>query len=239
MRFLINLIKEESPPHKHNVYEILIYTKGSGVFHAAGKEIAAVPGKIIVIPPGTVHHSSASAAAFERIYINGEFSQVFNLASPTVILDNSEKEGLLLAKMIYANRHAEYEYVVALINAFTHFLLQNIKMDNEIFLATKDIIEKISNDFYNCNLTLRSLLKKSGYAEDYIRAQFKKITGKTPTEFLTEIRIAHACHLINTYKNAFSLSDVAEKCGFTDYVYFSRRFKHIMGVSPRKYMESL
>ncbi|MBQ3573155.1 MAG: AraC family transcriptional regulator, partial [Clostridia bacterium] len=28
-----------------------------------------------------------------------------------------------------------------------------------------------------------------------------------------------------------------EKCGYTDYVYFSRRFKKIVGKSPQKYME--
>jgi len=140
--------------------------------------------------------------------------------------------------MIYAKRYAEREYVASLINAFTHFLLQNIKMENELFLAVKEIIERISNEFYNNNFNLHDLLKKSGYSEDYIRAQFKIITGKTPTEFLTHIRINHACYLIDIYKNSISLPDVAERCGYIDYVYFSRRFKHITGVSPRKYMES-
>ena len=83
---------------------------------------------------------------------------------------------------------------------------------------------------------IAGFLQKSGYAEDYIRAQFKKFTGKTPTEFLTKIRIYHACYLIDAYKNTLSLAEIAEKCGYTDYVYFSRRFKHIMGISPREYM---
>ena len=236
MNFLINLIKEESPPHNHKNYEIIVYTKGNGTIHAAEKDIAVGPGKMIIIPPGIVHSSSKSSTDFERIYINGELNQTFFLTSPTVVLDNSANEGLLLAKMIYTNRYSNREYVVALINAFTHFLLQNIKMDDDIFLAIKNIVEEISNNFFDCNINLNALLKKSGYSEDYIRAQFKKITGKTPTEFLTEIRINHACYLIDIYKNLFSLADVAERCGYTDYVYFSRRFKQIMGVSPQKYM---
>lgn len=236
MSYLINLIKDEVPPHKHKNYEIIVYTNGSGLFHSTGKDIEVSPGKIIIIPPGTMHHSSKPAAALERIYINGEFNKVFFPTFTTVVLDNSANEGLQLAKMIYANRY-DHEYAESLINAFTHFLLQNIKMEDEIFLAVKDIIEKISNDFFNSNINLNTLMKKSGYAVDYIRAQFKKITGKTPIEFLTKIRINHACYLIDTYKNLFSLTDIAERCGYTDYVYFSRRFKHIMGVSPRKYME--
>ncbi len=239
MNYLINLLKEVTPPHKHKTYEIIVYTKGSGILHIQGKDLEVTAGKIIVIPPGTVHHTSACSADFERLYINGDLHQFFNLTSPTLILDNAEKEGVLLAKMIYNNRHSAYEYVLTLINAFTHFLLQNIKLENEIFLAVKMIVDAISNQFYDSSINLHALLKKSGYAEDYIRAQFKKIMGKTPIEFLTEIRIKHACYLIDTYKNSFSLADVAEQCGYIDYVYFSRRFKQMMGMSPSRYKESL
>ena len=237
MSFLIDVIKEGVPPHKHKNYEIVVFTKGKGVFCSDGKEIEAIPGKFVIVPPETMHYSPTFDDEYERIYIHGEFNQIFGFNSTVVIADNPKNEGLLLAKMIYNNRYADRDYVVSLINAFAHFLLQSIKMEDEIFLATKEIVEKITNNFYNCNINVTSLLKKSGYAEDYIRAQFKKITGKTPTEFLTETRINHACYLIDTYKNLFSLSDVAEKCGYTDYVYFSRRFKQIKGVSPRKYLE--
>lgn len=239
MNFLINLAKDQSAPHKHAYYEIVIFTKGSGVFHASGKNIDAYPGKIIIIPPQTVHHSTKTDADFERIYVGGDFNQFFNMDTPTVIFDNSENEGFLLAKMLFNNRYSTPEYVSSLVSAFTHFLLKNIKMENNIFLATKNIAEEISSDFYNCNIVLCSILSKSGYAEDYIRAQFKKIMGKTPTEFLTQIRINHACYLIDTYRHFLSLSEIAEKCGYTDYVYFSRRFKQIMKMSPRKYLDEI
>ncbi|MBQ6894979.1 MAG: helix-turn-helix transcriptional regulator [Clostridia bacterium] len=82
-------------------------------------------------------------------------------------------------------------------------------------------------------------MKKSGYSEDYIRSQFKLFTGKTPVEFLTETRINHACYLIDIYKDSMNLSEISEKCGYTDYVYFSRQFKKVMGISPKNYMKSL
>lgn len=237
MNFLINLSNKESSPHKHTYYEIVVFTKGKGIFHASGKDFEVHPGKIIIIPPQTVHYSSKIDDGLDRIYIGGDFNQFFNLNTPTVIWDNPENEGVLLAKMLYNNRYSTPEYVSSLVNAFTHFLLKNIKMENNIFMATKDIAEEISSDFYNCNINLSSILAKSGYAEDYIRAQFKAIMGKTPTEFLTRIRINHACFLIDTYRNSLSLAEIAEKCGYTDYVYFSRRFKQITKVSPRKYLE--
>lgn len=51
MDYLINLIKKESPPHKHKNYEIIVYTRGEGILHTNKKDIETAPGKIIIIPP--------------------------------------------------------------------------------------------------------------------------------------------------------------------------------------------
>ena len=221
--------------HKHKVYEIAVYTKGTAIYHTADNDFNVSLGKITIVPPDTLH-SSEVCDGIERIYIKGEFNQIFNLTSSTVISDNDKKEGLMLAKMIYENRYENPEYVSALVGAFTHFILQSIRMEDDVSLAIKEVINQITNNFYDSNLNVAELLEKSGYAEDYIRAQFKKYTGKTPVEFLTKVRISHASYLIDTYKNNISLSEVAEKSGYTDYVYFSRRFKQVVGVSPRQYM---
>lgn len=234
MSYLINITKENSYPHKHKNYEIVIYIKGNTPLCVGDEEIFVSAGQIVIIPPGTIHYSKFGNKA-ERIYISGEFNQVFNLTSPVAISDNAEKEGLSLAKMIYKNRYENPDYVAALCNAFAHFLLQNMKMDDSISLAIKEIVHEITENFYDCNFDLGAVLQKSGYAEDYIRAQFKKTTQKTPIEFLTSVRIRHACYLIDIYRNSLSLAQIAEKCGFTDYVYFSRRFKQVIGVSPQKY----
>ena len=234
MKFSVNLIKQYSPPHKHSYYEIIVYTSGSALFRTEDSEKSVSKGDIIIVPPDTVH-SSYCENEYERIYINGEFSQIFSLTEPVIISDNLSGEGLLLAKTIYKNRFANDDYVAALCNAFAHFLLQSINMDDTISVAVRDIINEITEHFHDCSLDLSTVLQKSGYAEDYIRAQFKKVTGKTPVEFLTDVRISHACFLIDTYKSALALSEIAEKCGYTDYVYFSRRFQKFMGVSPQKY----
>ena len=189
MNYLINILRHGVQPHKHRNYEIIVCTKGTGVFHFSKKDIEITSGEIIIIPKETVHYSSAVDENYEIIYINGEFNYIFELTTPTVIYDNSRGDGVVFANMIYNNRFANNEYITALINAFTLFLLQNIKTDTEIFLTVKDIIEKITENYYDSNINLSHLLKKSGYAEDYVRAKFKKITGKTPTEFLTTIRI--------------------------------------------------
>lgn len=113
--------------------------------------------------------------------------------------------------------------------------MQRFELDSAMQSSVKKIIAEISQNAFDPQIDLAFILSKSGYSEDYVRSCFKKITGKTPNEFLTDIRIKHACFLIDIYKNALSLSEIAERCGYLDYVYFSKKFKSVMGMSPREY----
>ena len=234
MKYLTNLVKESIPLHQHNSYEVVVYLKGNGFLMTPDVSYPVGPGTISIITPGIMHKSEFTED-FEEIFINGEFEQMFNLSQPAFIHIDLDSEGIQLANIIYHNRYANSDYLGALCNAMAHFLVQNLEMDDEVGRAVNDIKNEIIRSFHDCNINLKSILEKSGYAEDYIRAHFKKITGKTPIEFLTRMRIRHACYLMDVYKNALSLSEIAEKCGYTDYIYFSRRFKQQMGVSPRAY----
>lgn len=236
MSYLINKIDWLSTVHKHSAYEIIVHISGRGILHTEEKDFNVSPGKIIIVPPGTFHNAIADEEMI-RIYICGDFNQIFNLSSTVIISDNAERDGASLAKMIYNNRYENPDYVASLCNAFAHFLVQNLKMDDDIGTAIREIIYEITNNFSDCNINLCHILHKSGYSEDYIRSQFKKHTKKTPTEFLSDIRIRHARYLIDIYRNTLPLCEIAEKCGYTDYVYFSRKFKQITGISPQKYKD--
>lgn len=235
MNVIVNLETTATPYHQHNEYEIIICMKGSGNF--CGMADAPVSqGSIIVVPP-RVMHKCVFLDTLDRIYIRGEFSHYFTFESPRIMRDNAWKEGSMLAEMIYRNRYASQEYVAVLVDAFVHCLMQSLQTKDKIHTAVTHIINQITTGFYDPALNLQTLLEASGYAEDYIRAQFKKITGKPPNTFLTKVRISHACYLMETYGKTVSLMEIAEKCGYTDYVYFSRKFKAIIGVAPRTYME--
>ena len=113
--------------------------------------------------------------------------------------------------------------------------MQRFELDSAMQRSVKKITDEISQNAFDTQIDLTLILSKSGYSEDYIRSCFKKITGKTPSEFLTDVRIKNACFLIDIYKNKISLSEISERCGYLDYIYFSKRFKSVMGLSPREY----
>jgi len=222
--------------HKHKCYELIFYRKGYGKFYFSDDSLSIAPGKFVIVPPDTVHASKYTEEA-DTIFIKDDFNHIFSFSVPTVVMDNDAKDGEFLVKLIFENRYSNPEYLSSLSNALAHFLMQNIQTEKNISIAVRDIVNQISDNFYDSDFNMSELFDKSGYAKDYIRAQFKIFTGKTPVEFLTEMRINHACYLIEIYKDTLLLTEIAEKCGYTDYVYFSRKFKAVMGMSPKSYMK--
>ena len=222
------------PMHKHKNYEIMLYLEGEGCLRTNKKNYSFCKGSIIIVPPDT-EHGSASENGFKNISIEGDFGHLFYLDSPMLLCDNDSREGTQLAKLIYNNRYGNKEYLSGLCMAYIYFLLQNMQNEDSVCMAVNKITAEITENAFDYNISLKNILLESGYSEDYIRAQFKKITGKTPNEFLSKIRIDHACFLINIYGGGMSLSRIAEQCGYVDYVYFSKKFKAITGMSPNQY----
>ncbi len=226
------------PMHKHNNYEIMLYLQGTGELRTQNTDYPFSPGSIIIVPPG-MEHGSTSKNGFKNISISGKFEYLLRFEYPVTLFDNKQNEGKILATMIYNNRHKNNDYVSKLCTAYIHFISQYISAPDNISVSVNKIISEIENNFYDCDINLRHLLQKSGYAEDYIRSQFKKVTGKTPNGFLTDIRIKHAAFLIEIYANTLPLQQIAEQCGYADYVYFSKTFKSILGVSPKEYKNTI
>lgn len=222
------------PLHQHKNYEIMLYLSGEGYLRTPEKNYPFSPGTIIIVPPCT-EHGSVSREGFKNISIGGEFGHMLNFSKPVILRDNKKQDGRTLAEMIYDNRFGNADYLSSLSTSYLHFLLQNTKNETDMDLCVRKIVSEISSNAFDISFNTTDALLKSGYAEDYIRSHFKKITGRTPIEFLTEVRIKHACFLIDIYKDNLSMAEIAEKCAFTDYAYFCKKFKSMMGISPTIY----
>lgn len=172
MSFMIDRITTATSPHQHNMYEIIVCTKESGTF-CGTEEVSVSKGSIVIVPPGVTHNSLAQDT-LDRIYIQGDFCHCFPLGASIVVQDNTIGEGCILAEMLYRNRYAKQEYIAALVEAFVHYLMQSVHTKDRIHTAVTHIIDQIKIRFSDYTLDLQSLLEASGYAEDYIRAQFKK-----------------------------------------------------------------
>lgn len=82
-------------------------------------------------------------------------------------------------------------------------------------------------------LTLQYFAESLGVNRSYLSALFRRETGKTLTEYVTEQRIRYAARLLA--ETSCAVDEAARKSGIPDSHYFSRLFKKRMGKTPSEY----
>ncbi|VGO19195.1 helix-turn-helix domain-containing protein [Pontiella sulfatireligans] len=81
------------------------------------------------------------------------------------------------------------------------------------------------------------LAKLAGISVEGIYRMFRNHLGASPTNYISQIRIRKASHLLK--QNEYGIDEIAELTGFPNRAYFSRVFKQITGMSPGSYRTSL
>ena len=96
----------------------------------------------------------------------------------------------------------------------------------------QELITVISS---NCEQqwTLVTMAEHCGIRRTQICKIFRKLTGSTPMEFLSRIRVEHAKTLLR--RSETKIIDVAFECGYSSSQYFANNFKNATGVTPSVY----
>ncbi len=101
---------------------------------------------------------------------------------------------------------------------------------NKYVVYIKEYVENnYASDIYFSNFA-----NELNISKNYLSNVFKKATGSSFTNYLTNFRIEKAKELLKS--NAYLVCEVCEMVGYNDSAYFSRIFKQTAGVSPMEYM---
>jgi len=134
--------------------------------------------------------------------------------------------------------------IVALIECLSEFaatgtpdLLSSIGFRPEFSEAENDRINAIYDytfRHFTQNIYLEQVAAVAGLVPNSFCRYFKSRTGKTYTQFLTEIRVGHACKLL--IDNRISIKQLCFESGFNNFTCFHKNFKQITGKSPQHYL---
>ena len=89
---------------------------------------------------------------------------------------------------------------------------------------------------YGDKVTLEKLGEVSGYSDLHTMRLFKHDTGRTPHEWLTEIRVNRAKELLSD--NSKNIEEVATACGFNSESHYKILFKKTTGMTPGVYRKN-
>lgn len=109
---------------------------------------------------------------------------------------------------------------------------KNAKHDQLISM----VINTIYKDYSNQNITLESIADSVDMSPVYLGRLFKKLTSKSISEYISEVRLKKAKELLTTSDN--SINEISEKTGFISSKYFYTLFKKMNGVTPNEYRQN-
>lgn len=107
---------------------------------------------------------------------------------------------------------------------------ENESMDG-IFL--RQAIEVVEENLANFDFTHEQLIDAMNTSKSTLYRKIKSLTGLSPSEFVRNIRLKHACIMLKNETG--NVSDIAYAVGFNDPKYFSTCFKAEFGVTPRDF----
>lgn len=86
---------------------------------------------------------------------------------------------------------------------------------------------------YSEKISIKEIADQLYLSPNYLSELFKKHTGKTISEYLTEYRLEKACQLLDHAE--YRVGDVSGMVGIHDGRYFSNMFKKKYGMTPTEY----
>ena len=95
-----------------------------------------------------------------------------------------------------------------------------------------EALEFIEHNFQN-DISVEDIADVCGLNRSYFGKIFKEAVGKSPQEFLLSYRMVKATELLKLTK--LSVGNISSAVGYDNQLHFSRAFKSIYGVSPKKW----
>lgn len=123
-------------------------------------------------------------------------------------------------------------------------LLEKLR-DNKLLLSEPEKVESIDDAFLrkfaeqieavyaDPEYNVEKLSETLGLSRGHLHRKIKELTGTAPVEFLRSYRLNKATQLLR--QNAYTVSEVAYRTGFSSPAYFSKCFKAVYGVTPTEY----
>lgn len=256
--------KFEMASHWHSNIEIIRVISGELTVKLFNREYIASAGDIIFVNSETVHSAFPTPdCVYECIVMNLEMLStkdaacmffVENLLNQeyqiTEFIPCGDSDFHLACNHLFTSMNefsSGYKFLVtgAIYNLFGIIINQHMyhwEQGNKDFVNEKNIpkLKKVLSYIrsnYNKQITLDDMANCAGMSPKYFCFFFKKMTMKTPSDYLKSYRIEKASRkLLNTDQ---TVTEIAYSSGFNDLSYFIKTFKSIKGVTPAQFKKSI
>lgn len=243
----------EKSSHFHDCHQIILILNGEVEVCVNGETVRANAGNLLIFSRFENHSLRILSKEYKRYVLRISplfgndnkmrslllnrpqgFNNVFDI-SDDIELFKSLFERIVSESV--SNMQMAAEMTELLVNELLITIYRRIPdsshfFDDENFKTVLDLQRRFEN-FCNEHYSLSELAREYNISASSLSHQFKKITGSSVMEYLLFCRIAASKNMLT--KTNLSISEIVEKCGFSDNSNFSRTFKKLNGISPLQF----
>ena len=219
----------------HPYWEFTVVMNGQSSLETERGKISLEKDTLVLVPPNCKHMEGIPYLDTIWIGFSGDF--IYKSGTKEIYYLKNENLAKLAEKFwIFSERHfGEIGFemdgmLLKIIGMFFRMISEGIPSGG------KDPIEKAiayMHGHFSENITFPELSESVGLSTGYFYRLFRKHTGKTPSDYLSAVRVESAsCWLTMT---DLKICEISRNVGYQDQLYFSRVFKKFKGVSPKEF----
>jgi len=238
------------PAHVHDVSEIVCLVQGRIDMTIDSKKVVLTPGDVAVVFPSVPHsydYVSPDADGLTLIFAPdtiAEFNRSFRTMLPVhPILKAGQKVPELdemIRRMMKIPPHQESPLRLGYLHLFLSYLFICLPLQplekNVISGMVSQVLHYVSDHFTE-PLTLENTARALGISRIHLSHIFSQQLRINFRQYINILRIDHACTLLRD--PAYSISQVADLCGYDNSRTFHRAFQAQRNMAPNQFRAGL
>jgi AraC-like DNA-binding protein len=248
-------------PHRHDFFEVLYLSKGSGFHIIDGNKYKIQPPCVFFMSPGQAHKIEFSSDIEGYIYIFTPEFYLINQTNPNRLIEfpffftiRQENRPLILEseqdveflEILFRKGIAEIEkgdkFSVDLLRSVLDLILASCAVlykSDEILLSkgrgnivVKKFLQLVEENYHK-NLPVNEYAGMLAITPNHLTQTVTLLTGKTTRQIIKSKQVLEIKRLL-VHTN-LSVTEIAGRLNFPDQSYFTKFFKRETGISPLQY----
>lgn len=246
--FVLSEIDKHYPLHFHEFYEIELPVDGNGYEIINGNHYDIAKNTIFLLHPTDYHSIEATTPlkifniAFTSSLIDEENITYFLDYQNEIVIELTEnklkqvRSIIEVIQSIFNGHRTNKELILThLLNALLLVIIGSNQLKGNIKTSkNSDILKYIHQNFAK-NPTLDELSKHCGYQKNYFCEYFKRKTGLTYKEYLSNVKINYSKKLLKLSNK--TIKEIALECGFNSANNYIRKFKAHTSLTPKEFRQ--
>lgn len=234
-----------------NSYELCFTIEGEGYLEYEGRNYILKKGYGFFIDCKKTHHYRTSGSKWTHsvLHFQGQlatnlFEQFVTKGNVTFTISDCPNFEMYQYEILRVSQktshYQEYKISCLLTLLLTDLLTDSSNDMPEINRVHPTIINEITDylkNHYTENILITELSQQFGISRSHLTREFKRYTGATPKDYLTQIRIDQAKVLLRA--SNMNISEISLTVGFQDDAHFVQIFKSKEYITPLKFRKNI